>query len=730
MSKARQRLLLAALAALVATCAASTHIRRQPRRPSHMAQPVPQVQLVPCASVNTSTPSTLAHGGAFVLNVSGSDPGPAGSCDVAAALAQTSSPWCLARMGGDDETVVLHTAAWTRSQHLGSWWRLQSSPDGSFALAQSVQAGNAAAPASGAAHNCLTGVAATREVLLTLCDPASANGSQAWQTLGSEPVLLQLASSAGPAQSSSPSGLCLGWASPSPPSPPPPPPPPSPGTFVVDLSPAGRRQIVAGVEVELMSDSIGSDNQGMPATIGGVPHELTASERLRFASEVMTGVRFIRLAMGLFLRGLTADGRNIVGRWPTQMAELRALQQQAGFEGWAPEYWSPPPAWKSTQSYYDGTLLSFNASFLEAFADSVVRDLEYLTANGLPVSWFGLQNEPNYLRGNITHCDSPEDAEEEEDGAAASIQSHDYSRCSYTQCQYYTAFMAVAARVRQWNATVKIHAQSATGQYGASPVANSAAGRALVDGWTWHHVDGDARVLFGNSTPDASHTFGIPSFVNEFEYQPGSPFSGTAAGTINTVNMHLNSLVFAYPNINHTQANAVPSVLMLHAAKPITNAESLGYGWTWYRPANFTNTTVFPELAPGHFEPNWWNYPAVMPFVKLLPWNARRVNVMEDTQRPDQRVAAFLTPATGSGGPLHRATPANKLRVVLTNAHPASPFNVTVGFSDRTLRSFSGYRFFGSTDDRGYNISLGTRQAVSAITTSLLPSSIEWWVEE
>ena len=53
------------------------------------------------------------------------------------------------------------------------------------------------------------------------------------------------------------------------------------------------------------------------------------------------------------------------------MSELKQLQDLSGIDGWAPEYWSPPPFWKSTDSYYGGTLKSFNESFLGAFSDAV-----------------------------------------------------------------------------------------------------------------------------------------------------------------------------------------------------------------------------------------------------------------------------------------------------------------------------------------------------------------------
>jgi hypothetical protein len=74
-----------------------------------------------------------------------------------------------------------------------------------------------------------------------------------------------------------------------------------------------------------------------PSAIGA-PHDLTPAERKRFATEVLRGARTIRLALGMYLRGLGPQSRSIVGRWPSQMAELRELQQLSGVEGWAPEY--------------------------------------------------------------------------------------------------------------------------------------------------------------------------------------------------------------------------------------------------------------------------------------------------------------------------------------------------------------------------------------------------------
>ncbi len=97
--------------------------------------------------------------------------------------------------------------------------------------------------------------------------------------------------------------------------------------------------------------------------------------------------------MGLYIRGLTSDRRNIVERYPNQMVDLRQMIQESGIEGASVEYWSPAPYWKSTNSFIGGSLKQFDDGFLSAFGDAVVRDLDYLTDNGIPITMFSLQNE-------------------------------------------------------------------------------------------------------------------------------------------------------------------------------------------------------------------------------------------------------------------------------------------------------------------------------------------------
>ena len=98
------------------------------------------------------------------------------------------------------------------------------------------------------------------------------------------------------------------------------------------------RQTILGLGVEIQADSIGSGNAGLPETVSAVPHDLTASERARFYTDLLKGFRYVRLAMGLYLRGLTPDRQNIVERYPSQMADLREMMQGSGMEGASVEY--------------------------------------------------------------------------------------------------------------------------------------------------------------------------------------------------------------------------------------------------------------------------------------------------------------------------------------------------------------------------------------------------------
>ena len=141
-----------------------------------------------------------------------------------------------------------------------------------------------------------------------------------------------------------------------------------------------------------------------------------------------------------------------------------------------------------------------------------------------------------------------------------------------------------------------------------------------------------------------------------------------------------------------------PTWFWLHASKPTTNAESDGYGLSFWRPYNDTNfsPTHFPTLPAGHFTPIDDNFNAVAGFARYLPWDSVRVNVTEaGGPHPDYRTLAYLfNPAAalwrhGLAGVARVVVPrarrdaaaraaATHLGVVLTNRGNATGFTFAV----------------------------------------------------
>lgn len=593
-------------------------------------------------------------------------------------------PVCLAKDQPDQSDVVVHSGSYAKADKLGGWAQVPVSGFGPGAVA--LRLGDDAGCLA------LEAVRTGSHASVVACSPRSAEQAFVFDAASS---LLRVASDP---------SLCVAWGAA----------PPDPGSFLISTGPSGERQTIWGFGFEIQSDSIGSGNSGMPNTTSSVPHDLVPSERTRLYSSMLRGFRFCRLALGLFLRGLTPDRQNIVGRWPTQMAELKGLQDGSGIEGFDAEYWSPAPYWKSSGSYYNGTLRGFDDASLDSFADAVVRDLTYLRQQGLRTAWFGLQNEPTFhdkvidpssckALGNEAMVPPPR-------GAA-----NTYSRCDYTQCSYYLAFRRVAPRLLEAFPSLKIHANSARGQLGSSPVALDPVALANVSGWTWHFVGADSSAVFANTTV-TNMSMGRPVWNNEYEYQPGH-FRYNAS-TANTAAFVMNWLTFA----------AAPTFYWIHALKPATNVESVGYGLGIWRPPSDNTTGNWPDIAPGHWAFNGYNWNAMAPFAKFVPWDSVRLDVAEDVVRKDQRVFAFRTPTDPSaGGPLHAgSTPPGSRAFAVVNRHPSQPFVVAVRFDDHAGRNTTlfGHRFAGTETDTHLGPQTG-----GVFQLEVPPLAAEWWIE-
>ncbi|MFG2819947.1 twin-arginine translocation signal domain-containing protein [Kitasatospora sp. NPDC048365] len=442
----------------------------------------------------------------------------------------------------------------------------------------------------------------------------------------------------------------------------------------------GARQTILGLGFEIQSDSIGSGNNGLPNTVSGVPYDLTDSERTRFYQQMLKagrtdrGFRYCRLALGLYHRGLDATNKHIVDRYPGQSALLAGMIQQAGIEGVAAEYWSPAPGWKSTNSYIKGTLASFAPADLDALGDAMVGDLDYLVAAGVPISMWGLQNEPKF--------------------------SPDYSGCTYDATQYLTAFKAVAPKIRAKYPNVMIHANSLDGWSGDRGQAIKADPQALsyVDAWTYHRIGTDSNEQI--TTDYTSGAAGKPVFNNEFEYLDNKT---SDVRTLNTAQSIMNWMTFQNS----------PTWFWLHALKPTTNAESPGYSLGFWRPPSDTDFSHFPNIPVGHWDFNPQNWNAVAGFVKYMPWDSVRHHVEEPVHTDgspytEHRIMAWKTPS-------------GKQVFALTNRSTTTAFTYTV--DTQTAAPFQGHRYGPATN----NLTLPTKSGPT-LTLTVPPLSIEFWV--
>ncbi|MFE2729352.1 hypothetical protein [Kitasatospora sp. NPDC059327] len=458
------------------------------------------------------------------------------------------------------------------------------------------------------------------------------------------------------------------------------------GSYTIRFDQAAK-QTIRGLGFEIQSDSIASGNAGLPTAVSGVPYDLTPSERTRFYQQMLKGgrtdhgFRYCRLALGLYHRGVDASGKHLQDRYTGQTALLADMVQQAGLEGVAAEYWSPAPGWKANNSFVGAgiSLASFAPADLSALGDAMVADLNYLSSRGVPITMWGLQNEPH----------------EKPTG---------YSSCYYTTDDYVKAFKAVAPKIKAAYPNVMIHADSWDGWQGeiGTALREDPAAAALVDAWTFHKIGQDSDYqLRRNYTSGAG---GKACFNNEFEYLSGNPFSPEFR-CINTAQSIMNWMTFQNS----------PTWFWLHALKPTTNSESKGYGLGFWRPPQDTNFNPdhFPDLPVGHWTWNPENWNAVCGFLKYMPWDSVRYGVDEPLGSDgkaykDHRIMAWRTT---QGKPV----------LVITNRNPTETFTYTI--NTQTTGDFRGNRFGPTTNNQYISAKTGP-----VLTISVPPRSIEFWV--
>jgi O-glycosyl hydrolase len=432
---------------------------------------------------------------------------------------------------------------------------------------------------------------------------------------------------------------------------------PPEGNYTVH--PNQPRQVIKGFGFEIQSDSIASGNKGLPEDTTSVPHDLTPDERTRFYKEMLKGFRYVRLAGGLYWRGLDADKKQFQGRWPEQLPELRDMIQQAGIEGASFEYWSPAPYWKANNSLEgwrgkgtENVLRCFGRNFrddpdyhgdvdrfLSNFAQACRNDLQTLKDNGIPISFWGLQNEP--------FANTP------------------YSSCIYGTATYSRTFKAVAPMIRAFDPNIAIIADTGPSwkfSY-VRPVVDDPKTSSLVDDLVIHHVGTDSNDEFPPPEPS-----GKPRFENEYEYLDGPTSPDRCLNTVQDI-------------MNWFQVAEAPTWFWIHALKPIGNSEASGYSLGFWRPLHEEKPVTdpkFKDLQPGHWTWNNYNWFAVGSFIRHMPWNCQAVDVTEEVRDNDLRILAFKRPD-------------GKLTIVLSN-RSGSPhtFHVDTGLQGAV---FQGSRY-------------------------------------
>lgn len=448
------------------------------------------------------------------------------------------------------------------------------------------------------------------------------------------------------------------------------------------------QQVIKGLGFEIQSDSIGSLNLGMPEEVIAVPHDLTPTEKTRLYKEMLHGFRYTRLAMGLYLRGLDADQKHIVERYPGQLNDLRTMQKVSGIEGFNVEYWSPPPFWKDSKSYYGGTLAGHDPAFFNAFSDALVQDVRYLESHGLHVAQWGLQNEPVFGMTSLNG----------EKVKAGERPKMPYGISFYSPEDYATTLKYTIPKLRVLKPSLHIHANSWDGPAGkyAEEIRKDPVLLKSIDAWTWHQVGSNSNAQIDDQAKYMAGAGGKPVYSNEFEYQPtdlkkiDSPF-------MNTGQSLMNWMVFENS----------PIWYWLHALKPVTNLEATGYALGFWRPAGILKNNLRPNLQEGHWEFNPQNWNALAGFLKYLPWDSTRLTVDESKVQHDQRVLVWKSKK-------------GKLGIALSN-RGTTPYTFHMK-ADGQLK-LTGHRY----TIKELNVPLGKKSGADVAIT-VQPQSYEFWI--
>jgi hypothetical protein len=502
------------------------------------------------------------------------------------------------------------------------------------------------------------------------------------------------------------------------------------------LDTATTHQAVEGIGFELQSDHIRGDAGGIEeADTEGIPRDLTTEERARLASEFGAGFTDYRLAMGLYYRGVTPDGRNFVERLEGQNAAMADFTAAAGV-GINFMYWSPAPYWKrkviSGVTYRGSEAVppakgtpewntylrywlqgggldhpvkaddpSGYAAWMEAFSDSVITDMEYVHANIGPIVKFSPQNEPHAGGGGY--------------GSAV------YPQCRWEDEEMYDFLKVMVPKIRANAALstydgepnfIKIYVDEMEGQtgVGADLIKADAALLAELAGWTWHPLSGtpsNAAWVHQNRVGLNTGTAGKPVGQTEFEYFT-SHLDQTLRSYLTRDYRFVNT--FLLPMYWFVYVNS-PFFYWIHIGKPTTGPaqETEGRALTVWRPPGAATIPEYPDLAEGHFEPVKVNWHAIKPWVKLMPRGAVRVEMAAPYLQYGCQAMAWLTPA-------------GKLVVAVGNRE-AEPYSMTLDTGADVV--CAGWLY----DQHNADVSLGTKRLRAGTVITVPPFSAVIWSE-
>jgi hypothetical protein len=221
-----------------------------------------------------------------------------------------------------------------------------------------------------------------------------------------------------------------------------------------------------------------------------------------------------------------------------------------------------------------------------------------------------------------------------------------------------------------------------------------------VDDLVIHHVGANSNDEYPPPEPS-----GKPRFENEYEYLDGKASPARCLNTVQDI-------------MNWFQVAKAPIWFWIHALKPIGNSEASGYSLGFWRPPGDNDPkdlAKFPDLQPGHWVYNNYNWFAVGSFVKHMPWDCRGVDVQEEVRDNDLRILAFKKPD-------------GKLTVVVSNRSFAPhTFHIDTGLTGATFKGFRYTPQDAGTDCQGVDCGTLTGGTISPQVDDL---TWEFWEQQ